>query len=121
MIRWLLDLWQDPEVEALLGRAVELYAARRGALGLALGENGIVATGRSGLNCWIPVDDEAATVGALLRAGWLVAPGSRFRLGSQPAIRVTTAALPAEQAPELAEEIKNALGPARPSGARRLT
>jgi len=119
--RVLLDLWQDPEVEALNRRAVDSYAARRGALGVALGEHGILASGRSGLNCWIPVDDEAATVGALLRAGWLVAPGSRFRMGAQPAIRVTTAALPTVLAPELAEEIKNAVGRARHLGARRLT
>ncbi len=119
--RVLLDLWQDPEIDELLCRAVEHYAARRSALVRALGEHGILASGRSGLNCWISVDDEAATVGALLRSGWLVAPGSRFRMGARPAIRVTTAALAVEQASELAEEIKNALGRTRLSGARRLT
>ncbi len=119
--RFLLDLWQDREVEALLGRAVASYAVRRAMLVEALGEHGIAASGRTGLNCWIPVDDEAATVGALLRAGWLVAPGSRFRLGAQGAIRVTTASVPTAQVPELAEAINSALGSALPSGARRLT
>lgn len=119
--RLLLDLWQDPEIDAQLGLAVRGYDARRLALLGALRDRGVVARGSSGLNCWIPVDDEAATVGALLRADWLVAPGSRFRLGSPPAIRVTTAALGVDRAPEVAAAIGAALGGARSSGARRLT
>jgi DNA-binding transcriptional MocR family regulator len=119
--RLLLELWQDPEIEAQLDRAVRGYESRRVALLEALRDRGVWARGPSGLNCWIPVDDEAATVGALLRAAWLVAPGSRFRLGSPPAIRVTTAALGTDRAPELAAAISAALGGMRGSGARRLT
>lgn len=119
--RLLLDLWEDPEVDAVLESAGEQYGARRSGLIAALADLGVTAHGRSGLNCWIPVDDEAAVVGALLRAGWLVAPGSRFRLGAPPAIRVTTAALAAERAPALAGAIDAALGRERGRGARRLT
>jgi len=118
--RLLVDLWQDPATEALLHLAVGQYAARRLGLLSALGERNIAARGRSGLNCWIPVEDEAATVGALLREGWLVAPGSRFRLGAQPAIRVTTGALAVDRMPELATAIGAAIGRAPRSGARRL-
>ena len=116
----LLDLWGDPEVEQLLAAAVAGYDARRVALLEALAAHGVAARGRSGLNCWIPVDDEAASVGALLRAGWLVAPGSRFRVGAPPAIRVTTAALPVDRAAGLAVAIDAALGGGRGAGARRL-
>jgi DNA-binding transcriptional MocR family regulator len=119
--RLLLDLWADPDVDATLELAVEQYGARRSGLIAALADRGITAHGRSGLNCWIPVDDEAAAVGALLRAEWLVAPGSRFRLGAPPAIRVTTAALGVERAPALAAAIDAALGRERGPGARRLT
>jgi DNA-binding transcriptional MocR family regulator len=116
--RVLLELWSDPTTGAALERAVTTYDARRNALLEALGRRDIHAMGRSGLNCWIPVDDEAATVGALLRSGWLVAPGSRFRLGAPPAVRVTTAALPVDQAGELASAIAPLPGTSR---TRRLT
>jgi DNA-binding transcriptional MocR family regulator len=118
--RVLLELWRDPGVDALLASATASYDARRLGLMTALSDRGVVARGRSGLNCWIPVDDEAASVGSLLRAGWLVAPGSRFRLGSPPAIRVTTAALPIDRAAALAEAIDAAFGGGRGSRARRL-
>ena len=46
---------------------------------------GVPASGASGLNVWVPVDDEAGVVGALLQRGWVVAPGAPYRLaGSSP-------------------------------------
>ncbi|HEV2982187.1 MAG TPA: aminotransferase class I/II-fold pyridoxal phosphate-dependent enzyme [Solirubrobacteraceae bacterium] len=92
--RVVLDLWRDPATAAALARARETYARRREHLLAALRRHGVAASGRSGFNVWVPVADEAATAGALLQRGWVVAPGGAYRLaGSAPAIRVTTAAL----------------------------
>jgi DNA-binding transcriptional MocR family regulator len=92
--RAVLDLWRDPAVDARLSHARETYARRREHLLGALRSHGIAARGSSGLNVWVEVADEAATVGALLQRGWVVAPGGAYRLaGSAPAVRVTTAAL----------------------------
>jgi DNA-binding transcriptional MocR family regulator len=103
--RVVLDLWQDHEVAARLERARETYARRREHLVAALGRRGIAASGRSGLNVWVPVADEAATVGALLALGWVVAPGGAYRLpGSAPAIRVTSAALREREAERFAAD-----------------
>jgi DNA-binding transcriptional MocR family regulator len=91
-------------------RATEMYAARRMALIDALGAHGLPAHGRSGLNVWIPVPEEAPVVSGVLDAGWLVLPGERCRLATPPAIRVTTAVLPVKDAPDLAEAIATAPG-----------
>ena len=105
-----LGLWNDPAVVALIGRAGATYAARRERFLRALARRGLRASGRSGLNVWIPVDDETATVGALLQRGWVVAPGAAYRLeGSAPAIRVTIASLSGEEAERLAEDLRDVL------------
>ena len=89
------ELWQDPEVEALLGRAAATYADRREQLIGALAARGIPAAGRSGLAIWVPVADETGTASALLDRGWAVAPGERFRIASPPGIRIGIATLTA--------------------------
>lgn len=119
--RLLVELWRDPATDAALERAAAAYDARRAALLEPLAARGIEARGRTGLNCWIPVADEAGAVGALLRSGWLVAPGSRFRLGAAPAVRVTTASLEVTQTPELVEALAAVVAPGARSGARRLS
>jgi DNA-binding transcriptional MocR family regulator len=92
-----LALWSDPSSGRLFARAAEVYAERRQALIEALAAHEIRGHARSGLNVWIPVREETATVQALAERGWAVAAGERFRLQSPPAIRVTTSALlPAE-------------------------
>jgi hypothetical protein len=71
------------------------------------------ARGASGLNVWVPVDDEAATVGALMQRGWVVASGAPYRLaGSPPGIRVTTATLTEAEAARLALDLAEVLAPA---------
>ncbi len=106
-----LALWSDPSSGRLFARAAETYTARRKALIEALAAHDIPAHGRSGLNVWIPVREETATVQALAEAGWAVAAGERFRLQSPPAIRVTTSALPPEEARRFAADLAAAARP----------
>jgi DNA-binding transcriptional MocR family regulator len=100
-----LSLWSDPSAGRQLARATVVYAQRRAAVVAALAARGITAGGRSGFNVWIPVREETATVQALADRGWAVAAGERFRLRSEPAIRVTTAALAMEDAPRFAADL----------------
>ena len=107
-------LWSDPRVMALVARAGATYARRRERFLRCLAERGIAATGRSGLNVWIPVGDEASTAGALLQRGWVVAAGASYRLpGSVPAIRVTIATLSGREPERLAEALREVLSGAR--------
>ena len=102
-------LWSDPAVHELLARAEEVYATRRAALIEALDRRGIAARGRSGLNVYVPVSEEARVVAALLRRGWAVTPCERWRIASPPAIRVTTATLGADEAERFADDLAEAL------------
>jgi DNA-binding transcriptional MocR family regulator len=119
-IRWVSHLLQrtvaallrDREVTRRLRAAERAYGERRQALLDALAAQGIRAYGRSGMNVWVPVADEDGVAAALLAAGYAVSTGARFRIRSAPAVRITTAALPAAEAPALAAELAQALRPA---------
>lgn len=101
-------LWQDRHASAVVLRAEREYAKRRSELITALGERGVPAHGRSGVNIWVPVRDETAAVASLLGQGWAVAAGARFRLTSPPGLRITIATLrPAEVHP-LADAVTRA-------------
>jgi DNA-binding transcriptional MocR family regulator len=63
----------------------------------------------SGLNVWIPVVEEAATVAGLLQRGWAVVAGERWRLRTAPAIRVTTSTLRDEEVERLADDLAEVL------------
>ncbi len=102
-------LWSDAAVARRLHRAALLYTARREALLRALERRGIEAHGRSGLNVWIPVREETAVVARLGAAGWGLRAGERYRLKSPPAVRVTTAALPQEEAERLAAALARSI------------
>ena len=107
-----LGLWTDPAVQALVARASATYAERRERLLACLARAGVQAHGASGLNVWVPVQDEAGTVGALMQRGWVVAPGAPYRLaGRPPAIRVTTATLTEPEAGRLAADLAEVLAP----------
>ncbi|HEY6417470.1 MAG TPA: aminotransferase class I/II-fold pyridoxal phosphate-dependent enzyme [Candidatus Binataceae bacterium] len=106
-----IAMWSDAKITRLVRRAAETYTARRQALVAALRKHGIEIHGRSGLNVWIPVAEETATVQALLNSGWAVLAGESFRLKTAPAIRVMTATLEVEEAPRLARDIAAALHP----------
>lgn len=103
--RLTLTLWSDPSSGRRFARAADVYAQRRHALIDALAAHTITAYGRSGLNVWIPVREETATVQALAERGWGVAAGERYRLRSAPAIRVTTATLLPDEARRFADDL----------------
>ncbi len=104
-------LWTDPASEARLRRAAAAYEARRRALIDALAEEGIAAHGRSGLNVWIPVREEAAAVAHLAARGWAVRAGERYRMKSAPAVRVTVSALDPREARRLAGDLAASRAP----------
>jgi DNA-binding transcriptional MocR family regulator len=111
-----VGLWTDPTVQELVADAAVVYSRRRERFLSSLDGLGVRALGASGLNVWLPVDEEAAVVGALLQRGWVVAPGAPYRLpGSPPAIRVTTATLSEPEAARLAGDLAEVLAPARSS------
>ncbi|MFF9689670.1 aminotransferase class I/II-fold pyridoxal phosphate-dependent enzyme [Streptomyces sp. NPDC014623] len=92
------------------------YGERRDALARALGERGITAGGRTGMNVWVPVSDETGAVARMLHSGWAVAPGARFRIASPQGIRLTVSSLSAADIAPLADAVAAAAAPARPVG-----
>jgi DNA-binding transcriptional MocR family regulator len=113
--RLVLDLWTSTEAAASVDAAGPAYDRRRDQLIAALAERGIVATGSTGLNVWVPVADETAVVTGLLRARWAVAPGARFRQASPPGIRITLSALTPASIPRLAADLAAATAVTTPS------
>lgn len=108
------ELLGDPEFAGHAAHAARVYRSRRQALIGALAEHGVQAHGRSGLNVWVPVREEAPIVRSLLAAGWLVQAGERFRTATSPGIRITVAALQPDEAYELARAIAAAEHAGRP-------
>lgn len=106
-------LLEDDGVRALLARAAATYARRREGALAALAARGIAATAVSGHNIWIPVADEAHALQGLLDLGYAVAPGSRFRIESPPAVRATIADLELDEAVAFADAFARVLAPSR--------
>ena len=102
---------RDPQVHRLLQRAAATYASRRAALVGALAARGHAATGRSGVNVWVPVTEEAPLVAGMRERGWAVRAGEAYRLASPPAVRITVAALPEDRADEVAADLTDLLAP----------
>jgi len=109
-------LYEDPATAGLIARAERTYTERRTGLVAALARNGLRARGRSGLNVWIPVAEEAAAVQHLLSRGWGVRGGERYRFRAAPAVRVTVADLQPEEAERLAADLAGLLRGARRTG-----
>jgi DNA-binding transcriptional MocR family regulator len=91
------------DYEAVLKKAAIAYKERRNFFLKALKDVGIAAHGADGINVWIPVKDEQAVARRLMEAGWIVRPGSIFRLETPEAIRVTTSSFTESESQELAE------------------
>ncbi|GAA1889832.1 aminotransferase class I/II-fold pyridoxal phosphate-dependent enzyme [Streptomyces durmitorensis] len=100
----------DPAARALVGRAERAYTERRLALIGELARRGIPARGASGMNVWVPVRDESAVVNGLRSRGWWVAAGSRFRIATPTAVRITTAMLEVADTAPLASDFAAVLG-----------
>lgn len=111
--RLVVALWEAPAVGEVVAAAAARYEALRGGLLRALADRGVPAHGRTGLNVWIPVADETTAVTTLRDAGWVVAPGSRYRLQSESAVRITVSTLQPEEIDRLADAVATA---ARPGG-----
>jgi DNA-binding transcriptional MocR family regulator len=111
--RLLLRMWEHADPEP----ARAAYDRRRDALRDALTARGLPARAATGINVWVPVDDETGAVGALREAGWAVAPGARHRLHSPPGIRITVSALDLSDVEPLADAVAAAAVP----GAARFT
>ncbi|MFI6444794.1 aminotransferase class I/II-fold pyridoxal phosphate-dependent enzyme [Kitasatospora sp. NPDC050543] len=106
--RTVAELWRTDA--APVAEVAAAYRARRDALLNALAAHGIEAHGASGLNVWVPVQDESGTLAALVQRGWVAAPGARFRMQSPPGLRFTVASLPPGEAPRLADDLAAVLG-----------
>lgn len=115
---WVSHLLQHATAEAwsrqsaAAATAGRVYDRRRDALLQALERRSIRAQGRTGLNVWVPVPDEATAVAGLLVQGYAVAPGSRYRLASGPGVRISTSLLEVDKADEVADAVRVSLRPA---------
>ncbi|UUU43108.1 aminotransferase class I/II-fold pyridoxal phosphate-dependent enzyme [Streptomyces sp. NBC_00162] len=104
-----VELWTSGAVDrAAVARS---YGERRNALVAALRERGVRAHGRSGMNVWVPVADETGVVTRLLAAGWAVTAGARFRVESEPGVRLTVSRLAVGEVPGLADAVAAAVRP----------
>jgi DNA-binding transcriptional MocR family regulator len=99
------ELLRDPDFPSVVTRARDAYAARRRAMIEALAAVGVPAHGRTGLNVWVPVREEAPVVRALIDAGWLVMAGEYFRIETGPGVRITIATLREDEAEAIARVI----------------
>jgi len=115
---WVSHLLQRAQVHLWRSGAVDpvavacSYRDRREGLLTALGERGVTARGRSGMNVWLPVPDETGAVAGLLQRGWAVSPGIRFRVRSAPGVRLTVSPLDLADIPRLADAVAAVLRPA---------
>ena len=99
----------DAKVQRLLRDATEAYAERRTQMIDALARHDVAAIGRSGLNVWIPVQDEQRVVAAVAAAGFAIRAGEPFRLEAPPAVRITVSTLKEEEVEPLASALAKAL------------
>jgi DNA-binding transcriptional MocR family regulator len=108
------EMMRDEGFGPTCARAAEVYGARREALIAALAEHGVQAYGRTGMNVWVSVREEAPIVRALLDGGWFVLAGEHFRIRTAPGVRITISTLGAGEAEEIAGVIAAAEHAGRP-------
>jgi DNA-binding transcriptional MocR family regulator len=111
--RTVAEMLAAPETSAHLTRTERIYSERRECLVEELAARGVEAWGRSGLNVWVPVEEEATVVAGMLAAGYAVAAGERFRVNSPPAIRITTSTLMPDEARGVAAALAGVLASGR--------
>jgi DNA-binding transcriptional MocR family regulator len=101
--------WTTGTAIEALRHAKLTYEQRRSALLTALAARGITASGRSGLNVWIPVADEDGVVDRMRRAGYAISAGRRFRRSSPTAVRITISTLAPDEAEAVADAVAEAI------------
>ena len=101
-------LLTDKATVKLVAKAEQSYADRRTRLISALAAYGVDASGPSGINVWIPANDEQAIVEAARSGGFAIRAADSYRIESRPAVRVTIANLSREQIDSLASVIATA-------------
>jgi DNA-binding transcriptional MocR family regulator len=111
--RLVVEMWSDRAVSGRVDKAKGAYAERRKTLVDALRDRGVPARGRSGVNVWVPVADETFAVTRLRDAGFAVSPGSLYRVGTPPAVRVSIGQLRAPMVEPLVEALVDAVRPSR--------
>jgi DNA-binding transcriptional MocR family regulator len=104
-----VGLWRDNTAARLVHNAEAVYTRNRASLQAALADRDVTSHGRSGLNVWVPVPDETVAITRLIGAGWAAAPGTRFRIGTPPGIRITVSTLEAGEIDALAYAVAEAL------------
>jgi DNA-binding transcriptional MocR family regulator len=109
-----VELLSAPDFPATVALARATYADRRAQLIDALTTRGLTAFGRSGVNVWVPVREEAPVAQALLAAGWLALGGERFRIATPPGLRLTVSTLRPGEADAIAEVIASVEHAGRP-------
>jgi DNA-binding transcriptional MocR family regulator len=117
--RLLLVLWQQQTVTAAIASAAASYDRRRLALRDTLSDRGLQVHGATGINIWVRVPDETRAVGMLRDNGYAVAPGSLFRIGTPPGVRITVSALGDADLGPLADAVTAAAHPTGPAGQSR--
>ena len=104
-----VSLWRDTSTATTVQHAETAYARNRELLRAALTKRGVASQGKSGLNIWVPVPDETVAVTRILAAGWAAAPGTRFRIGAAPGVRITISGLAADDIDPLADAVADAV------------
>ncbi|HVR34125.1 MAG TPA: aminotransferase class I/II-fold pyridoxal phosphate-dependent enzyme [Acidimicrobiia bacterium] len=95
----------DRAITTLMGDAEAEYARRRELLIGALSATGLAgAIGRSGLNVWVPVRSEQASLTAASAHGFVLRGGASFS-GVDPAVRITVSNLDDHEIPRLAAAV----------------
>jgi DNA-binding transcriptional MocR family regulator len=111
--RTVANLLADEDIHDLLRAAEGEYTRRRRALLEALAEAGTAdATGRTGLNVWVPVPSEEAAVASAAAAGFVIRGGAAFG-AERPSVRVTVSNLDTDDIPRLVAALGGAGLPRR--------
>jgi hypothetical protein len=111
--RIVVELWSDRAASAQIQAAKMEYAHRRLQLIGLLRARGVEARARSGVNAWVPVADETYAVTRLRDAGFAVAPGALYRIGTPPAVRISIGHLRPPMYEPLADALVEAVRPSR--------
>lgn len=113
--RLLADMLGDPDCQAAVRRARDVYARRREALASALRRRGSAVLARDGFNLWLPVEHERDALVGLAARGIGAAPGQPFMAAplGRDHLRITTATLTEGDAESVADALVEAAQPRR--------